>query len=206
MFWTANVEAVYDDERKTLGDVLVDKHDPDYEITDEDKIRMYAYIKGEQKEWRIRKKDADKAREIEGNLWALYQKCTSGYSTDLWAESREDPRYLEGLEQGLIYEYTAGSMAYPDPLDKASRTVVTAEIGKSVSRMRHVIEYEDGKFRRLMPVELEQLNMFPKDWTKIEGISDSKRGFLMGNALVVGIIERLAGPLARLIRERRQTS
>ena len=75
--------------------------------------------------------------------------------------------------------------------------MVTAEIGKSVSRMRHVIEYEDGKFRRLMPVELEQLNMFPKDWTKIEGISDSKRGFLMGNASGDGgIIERLAGPLA----------
>ena len=105
---------------------------------------------------------------------------------------------------GIIYDYTAGAMAYPDPLDKASRTVVTAEIGKSVSRMRHVIEYEDGKFRGLMPVELEQLNMFPKGWTDIEGISDSKRGFLMGNALVVGIIERLARPLANLIHSRRE--
>ena len=163
---------------------------------------MYAYIKGEQKEWRIRKEDADKAREIEGDLWELYQKCTRGYRTDWWAESRGDPRYLEGLEQGLIYDYTAGAMAYPDPLDKASRTVVTSEIGKSVSRMRHVIEYEKGKFRGLMPEELEQLNMFPKGWTEYEGISDSKRGFLMGNALVVGIVERLAVPLAKLIRDR----
>ena len=32
-------------------------------------------------------------------------------------------------------------------------------------------------------IELEQLNMFPKDWTDFEGISDSKRGFLMGNLL-----------------------
>ena len=206
MFWTANVEAVYDDERKTLGDVLVDKHDLDYEITDEDKLRMYAYIKGEQKEWRIRKEDADKAREIEGDLWDLYQRCTRGYKTKLWAESRGDPRYLEGLEQGLIYDYTAGAMAYPDPLDKASRTVVTAEIGKSVSRMRHVIENPpgSGNHRGLMPLELERLNMFPDNWTEYEGISDSRRGFLMGNALVVGIIERLAGPLARLIRRREE--
>ena len=53
-----------------------------------------------------------------------------------------------------------------------------------------------------MPVELERLNQFPDNWTDIPGISDSRRGFLMGNALVVGIVERLAGPLAKLIRDR----
>jgi DNA (cytosine-5)-methyltransferase 1 len=95
-------------------------------------------------------------------------------------------------------------MAYPDPLDKPSRTVVTAEIGKSVSRMRHVIEYEEGKFRGLMPLELERLNMFPDNWTDIDGITDSRRGFMMGNALVVGVVRKLAGPLARLMRDRSQ--
>jgi len=99
----------------------------------------------------------------------------------------------------LIYNYTAGAMAFPDSLDKASRTIVTAEIGRSVSRMRHVIEYKKGKFRRLMPIELERLNQFPDNWTNIEGITDSKRGFLMGNALVVGIVKHLAEPLATLI-------
>lgn len=205
MFWTTKVKADYNDERRMLGNVLVDKHDPDYEITDKEKLRMYAYIKGEQKEWRIRKEDRKDAEEIDagdGNLWNLYQRCTKGYDTQLWVESRKNPAYKEGVRIGIIYDYTAGAMAYPDPLDKASRTVVTAEIGKSVSRMRHVIEYEKGKFRGLMPEELEQLNMFPKGWTEYEGISDSKRGFLMGNALVVGIIEKLAGPLAKLIRDR----
>ncbi len=38
--------------------------------------------------------------------------------------------------------------------------------------------------------------------TKIDGIPDSKRGFLMGNALVVGIIERLRKPLRELILDR----
>ena len=205
VFWSTKVKADYDGERQTLGDVLVDEHDPHYELDNENGLLdRYAYMKGEQKEWRIRKEDADKAREIEGDLWALYQKCTRGYRTDWWADSREDPRYLEGLEQGLIYQYTAGAMAYPDPLDKPSRTVVTAEIGKSVSRMRHVIEYEEGKFRGLMPLELERLNMFPDNWTEYEGISDSRRGFLMGNALVVGVVERLATHLAGLIRRREE--
>ena len=203
MFWTTKVKADYDGDPQTLGDVLVDKHDPHYELDNENGLLdRYAYMKGEQKEWRIRKEDADKAREIEGDLWALYLKCTRGYRTDWWAESREDPRYLKGLEQGLIYDYTAGAMAYPDPLDKASRTVVTAEIGKSVSRMRHVIEYEKGKFRGLMPLELERLNQFPDGWTEYEGISDSRRGFLMGNALVVGVIARLRKPLRQLINPR----
>ena len=191
-----------------LGKVLVDEHDPSYEITDEEKIRMYKYVKGEQKEWRIRKKDRDKAEEIEeagsGDLWELYQSCTKGYDSKLWKDSLESPLYLEGVRKGIVYDYTAGKMSFPDDIKKPSRTVVTAEIGKSVSRSRHVIGLDGGGYRRLMPIELEQLNMFPKDWTKIEGISDSKRGFLMGNALVVGVVQRLAGPLARLIRERRE--
>ena len=207
--WTFNAIPIYDGEYQTLGDVLVDEHDPDYEITDKEKLRMYKYIKGEQKEWRIRKEDRKDAEGIDsgnGNLWDLYQRCTRGYKKELWTESRENSGYKEGVELGIIYDYTAGAMAYPDSLDKASRTVVTAEIGKSVSRMRHVIENPpgSGNHRGLMPLELERLNMFPDNWTEYEGISDSRRGFLMGNALVVGIIERLAGPLARLIRRREE--
>ncbi len=46
-------------------------------------------------------------------------------------------------------------------------------------------------YRRLSPIELERLNMFPDDHTKLEGISDTKRAFFMGNALVVGVIEKI---------------
>ena len=48
--------------------------------------------------------------------------------------------------------------------------------------------------RRLTPNELELLNMFPPGHT--EGSSDSKRAFFMGNALVVGIVQKLAEVLA----------
>ena len=50
--------------------------------------------------------------------------------------------------------------------------------------------------------ETERLNGFPAGWTDIEGIKPSRRGFLMGNALVVGIIENLREPIRKLIDTR----
>lgn len=89
---------------------------------------------------------------------------------------------------GHKYTYSEGSMGFPDCLNKPSRTIITGEGGASASRFKHVV-LVDGKHRRLTPIELEQLNMFPKNHT--EGVTDTKRAFLMGNALVVGIVERL---------------
>ena len=43
--------------------------------------------------------------------------------------------------------------------------------------------------RRLTPIELERLNMFPDNHTV--GVSDNKRAFFMGNALVIGIVKEL---------------
>ena len=40
-----------------------------------------------------------------------------------------------------------------------------------------------------MPIELERLNMFPDNHTS--GVTDMRRAFLMGNALVTGIVERI---------------
>ena len=78
---------------------------------------------------------------------------------------------------------------FPDDIDQPSRTIITSEGGKSPSRFRHAIQTKEG-LRRLTPLELERLNMFPDNFTKHEGISNSRRGFLMGNALVIGIIEK----------------
>jgi len=90
---------------------------------------------------------------------------------------------------GHKYTYSEGSMSFPDALDKPSRTIITGEGGAGASRFKHVV-CVNGKYRRLTPVELERLNMFPDNHTA--GVSDSKRAFLMGNALVVGIVECLA--------------
>jgi DNA (cytosine-5)-methyltransferase 1 len=53
--------------------------------------------------------------------------------------------------------------------------------------------------RRLTPIELERLNMFPDYHTELEGVSATKRAFFMGNALVVGVIERIGKVLAENI-------
>lgn len=101
--------------------------------------------------------------------------------------------------EGYTYSYAEGSMIFPDPLDSPSRTIITGEGGSSASRFKHVIKTESGKFRRLTPLELERLNLFPDNHT--EGCSDTKRAFLMGNALVVGVVENIGKSLIKKINE-----
>jgi len=43
--------------------------------------------------------------------------------------------------------------------------------------------------------------MFPDNHTKLEGITDGKRAFFMGNALVVGVIEKLSDELFKQIKK-----
>lgn len=93
---------------------------------------------------------------------------------------------------GHIYKYSEGKMSFPDGLDRASRTIITGEGGASASRFKHVV-CVGGRHRRLTPIELERLNMFPDNHTA--GVIDTKRAFLMGNALVIGIVERIGKKL-----------
>ena len=86
-------------------------------------------------------------------------------------------------------------MPFPDPVDRPSRTILTAEGGSSPSRFKHVVATPSG-YRRLTPRELERLNGFPDDWTDTS-MHDGRRAFAMGNALVVGIVERIGAELSR---------
>lgn len=130
------------------------------------------------------------------------------YVTDEYYISNDELskwQYAKGPKQiprtnkdGHEYMYTEGSMAFPDPLDKPARTLITSEVTIVSNRFTHVIQDpETGKFRRLVPVELERIQMFPDNHT--EGTTDKKRGFLMGNALVCGIVERIGRELKRRI-------
>ena len=109
--------------------------------------------------------------------------------------------YLKGAKKevrtaktGFNYNYSEGGMVFPDALDNASRTIITGEGGKSASRFKHVVQTTKG-LRRLTPIELERLNMFPENHTQLEGITDTKRAFFMGNALVVGVVEKIGKSL-----------
>ena len=119
-------------------------------------------------------------------------------------EALKEWRYLKGPKsemrttpEGFEYHYSEGGMAFPDPLDKPSRTIITGEGGSSPSRFKHVILTPSGRYRRLIPLELERLNMFPDHHT--DGATDGRRAFLMGNALVTGIIEKIGLELAKRV-------
>lgn len=108
-------------------------------------------------------------------------------------------QYLKGAKKltrvkknGVTYSYDEGPVGFPDALDKASRTIITGEGGKSPSRFKHVVLTKSGKYRRLTPIELERLNGFPDNHTLINSVTAARRAFFMGNALVTGIVTRLA--------------
>ncbi|MEO8408503.1 MAG: hypothetical protein ABI476_08750, partial [Oxalobacteraceae bacterium] len=89
---------------------------------------------------------------------------------------------------GFEYTFAEGALAFPDPLDKPSRTIITSEGGAAASRTKHVVRDAQGCLRRLVPEELEALTGFPRGFTDGCGLTDVRRAFLMGNALVTGLV------------------
>lgn len=114
-----------------------------------------------------------------------------------WKALKDGKKERRKSKNGFEYDYSEGPMAFPDSLDKPARTIVTGEGGSGPSRFKHVIMTESGRYRRLTPLELERINMFPDNHTA--GASDNQRAFFMGNALVVGIVERLGKELAKRV-------
>lgn len=102
-------------------------------------------------------------------------------------------------KEGFKYTFSEGGMAFPDPLNKPSRTMITGEGGNAPSRFKHVVLTPSGRYRRLIPIELERLNMFPDNHTYHPEVSDGRRAFLMGNALVCGIVELIGKSLYRFM-------
>jgi DNA (cytosine-5)-methyltransferase 1 len=138
-----------------------------------------------------------------------------------WTYLKGPKREKRKGSNGFEYSYNEGGMVFPDALDKPSRTIITGEGGSGPSRFKHVVRFKPTKgqrerlnlstqkcnsirknlsltktewLRRLTPIELERLNQFPDHHTA--GASDGKRAFFMGNALVIGIIQRLGSFLS----------
>jgi DNA (cytosine-5)-methyltransferase 1 len=86
-------------------------------------------------------------------------------------------------------------MAFPDALDRPSRTVITSEGGTTATRTKHAIRESSGLLRRLTPEELEALNGFPRGFTALPGVSDTTRAMLMGNALITPLVTRIGEAL-----------
>ena len=112
--------------------------------------------------------------------------------------------YLRGKKKiertdpnGNKYFYSEGSMSEHDSLSAPGRTMLTSE--GSINRSTHVIvDPKTGKLRILTPIECERLNEFPDDWTNT-GMPERRRYFMMGNALVTGVIRKVSQEISQII-------
>lgn len=143
-------------------------------------------------------------------------KYLSGKNIE-YSHPPKDPRVTFDRDSAahisIAYRYQEGAMAFPDSLNKPSRTIITSEGGSSVSRFKHVICElcarregghkseknckDSGQLRRLHPTEIERLNCFPQRHSDAcADISPNKRIMLMGNAVVVDLLEDIFVGLA----------
>lgn len=107
--------------------------------------------------------------------------------------SKYEKRYRK---DGSVYYFSEGSVCFPEPLDKPSRTMLTSE--SQVGRTSHVVrDHMTGRLRTLTPVECERLNGFPDGWTNT-GMPEKMRYFCMGNALVVPLVTRIGFQINRV--------
>lgn len=111
--------------------------------------------------------------------------------------------YLKGAKKiertsksGHQYTFSEGPIAFPDPIDRPARTMLTSE--SSLNRSTHVIrDPETLNLRLLTPLETERIQGFDDDWTNC-GMSEKSRYFCMGNALVVPMVTRMGKTLNKI--------
>lgn len=109
---------------------------------------------------------------------------------------RDSKRIKRKRPNGETYYYTEGSMSPYDDLSLPARTMLTSE--RSTNRSTHIIlDPNLNKMRYITPVEAERFQDFPDDWTNT-GMSESRRYFMMGNALVTGIIVVIEKKLSQI--------
>lgn len=97
---------------------------------------------------------------------------------------------------GFKYNYSEGSMSFPENTDLPGRTMLTSE--GTINRSTHVVnDPVTGKLRFITPVEAERLNGFPDDWT--EGMTKRQRFFCMGNALVTNLVTEMGREISSII-------
>lgn len=113
--------------------------------------------------------------------------------------------YLRGSKKipridvnGFEYMYSEGAMSPFDDLSLPGRTMLTSE--GSINRSTHIVKDPvTNKLRLLTPIECERLNQFPDNWTN-NGMPEKRRYFMMGNALVCGIVKKMGKSIKKLLK------
>lgn len=112
--------------------------------------------------------------------------------------------YLKGAKKiervsrtGHRYIFSEGPIAFPDPVDKPARTMLTSEA--TTNRSTHVVkDLDTGRLRLLTPNETNKIQGFPEHWTDT-GMSERFQYFCMGNALVTNCVEKMGHTLNDII-------
>lgn len=124
-----------------------------------------------------------------------------------WTYMKGAKRISRTSSNGHNYTFSEGPIAFPDPLDRPGRTMLTSESTKN--RSTHVVaDPFTGRLRLLTEIEAERLQGFDDEWTKncfVEGdiveMPRRMRYFCMGNALVVPMITRMGRVLDDIISQ-----
>lgn len=136
-----------------------------------------------------------KTRSINSNLNNYIVKEDK---LEKWKYLKSSKQIERVAKNGNSYIYSEGAMAFPEKLDEPARTMLTTE--GTVNRSSHIIyDSEIKEYRILTPIECELIQMFPINWTNT--MTEKRRYFMMGNALVTGIIERLESKLRKIIEQ-----
>lgn len=122
-------------------------------------------------------------------------------------EKLEKWKFLKGSKRikrtkpnGEEYYFSEGQLSFPDKLDVPARTMLTSE--STTNRSSHVVKDNfSSNLRTLTPIEAERIQMFPDNWTNIDSkaMTERRRFFMMGNALVVGVVEKLGHYLEKIV-------
>jgi DNA (cytosine-5)-methyltransferase 1 len=119
-----------------------------------------------------------------------------GKELEKWEFLKGAKKIERTSKTGHSYIFSEGPIAFPDPIDKPARTMLTSE--SSINRSTHVIEDpETKKYRLITPMEAERIQGFDDNWTNT-GMPEKFRYFCMGNALVVGLVERMGRSLNKI--------
>ena len=183
VIYTVKTLPVYDGKQITLGDIM-DEGDVDSKYFIPEEKLYYTYPD-------ITHSDESKER--------------------LSKEERQTWQYLKGAKKlprkaatGHEYIFSEGAIPMIDAYDKPARTMLTSE--GSFSRTTHIVkDKKTGKIRLLTANESERIQGFPTDHTKncivngeIIHMPLNKRRFMMGNALVVNLINDMEKTLSNI--------
>ena len=189
---TFPIEAIYSEEEKLLNQDILDISN-NFSFTFQEagtliKDRIYTT------RYTPQNKEPIKLGEIlQKNVGEEYYL---GEELDRWTYMKGAKAEPRTTKEGFEYIYREGAVGFPDSLDLPARTMLTSEA--SVNRSTHVVkDPSTNRLRVLTPVECERLNGFDDEWTNT-GMTEKFRYFCMGNALVVGLIEKMGIELNKI--------